>query len=411
MAAPAVEHDNVGFAPGRRALQIAPSASMALDARAKALKASGKPVISFGVGEPDFPTPEPIKQAAARAMADNATHYTTVGGELPLRQAIADRTAELCGVPFGPGQVLGTTGAKEALYLAFQALCDTGDEVIIPAPYWVSYAEQARLAGAEPIIVQTPPPAWKLTPEILREHLTPRTRVLSLCSPSNPTGIVYSDSELAALADVLTDARIAVVVDEIYARIGYVAVGRWLRAAPHMAGRTLIVDGVSKAYAMTGWRLGWLVGPPALMAAAGAVQSHLSSHPSSISQRAALHALANDPAVEKDVEGMVSTFRKRRDAIVAGLAAIDGVVCPVPDGAFYVFPDMRGLLGRPLGERGAVVRSTNELSAYLLDEALVASVPGEAFGGPGFIRFSYALAMDQLHEGVARMQRALRAAA
>lgn len=406
MAAPAV--DPVGFAPGKRALRIAPSASMALDARAKALKASGQAVISFGVGEPDFPTPEPIKQAAARAMASDATHYTTVGGEPALRQAIADRTAEICGVPFAPGQVLGTTGAKEALYLAFQALCDVGDEVVIPAPFWVSYAEQARLAGAEPIIVQTDPADWKLTPDLLRQHLTPRSRVLSLCSPSNPTGIVYSDRELGALADVIAESSAAVVIDEIYARMSYVPVGRWLRVAPHLADRTLIVDGVSKAYAMTGWRLGWLVGPPALMAAAGAVQSHLSSHPSTLSQRAAIHALSSDASVESTVDEMVRTFKQRRDAIVAGLSLIDGLTCPVPDGAFYVFPDVRGLLHRPLGERGTVVSSSAELCAYLLDEALVAAVPGEAFGVPGFVRLSYALGMEQLNEGVTRIQQALR---
>jgi aspartate aminotransferase len=382
---------------------------MALDARAKALKAAGKPVISFGVGEPDFPTPEPIKHAAQRALGANATHYTTVGGEPALRQAIAERTAETCGVPFGPAQVVATTGAKEALYLAFQALCDAGDEVVIPAPFWVSYAEQARLAGAQPIIVQTEPGTWKLTPERLRQHLSPRTRVLSLCTPSNPTGIVYTDGELAALAEVIADSpSAAVVVDEIYARISYVPVGRWLRAAPRLADRTLIVDGMSKAYAMTGWRLGWLVGPEPIVGAAAAIQSHLSSHPSSVSQRAALYALGGDAAVEAEVDEMVRTFKRRRDAICAGLNAIDGVQCPAPDGAFYVFPDVRGLFGRPLGERGVVLESSEAIATYLLDEALVSAVPGEAFGVPGFIRFSYALALDELQEGMARIQQVLR---
>jgi aspartate aminotransferase len=380
---------------------------MALDARSKELKAAGQPVISFGVGEPDFPTPEPIKQAANRALAAGATHYTTVSGDPPLRQAIADRTAELSGVRFGTGQVIVTSGAKEALYLAFQALCDPGDEVIIPAPFWVSYSEQARLAAAEPVIVQTEPGTWKLTPELLRRHLGPRTRVLSLCSPSNPTGIVYTDRELAELAGVLEDAPVAVVIDEIYARISYVPVGRWLRAAPQLADRTLIVDGVSKAYAMTGWRLGWLVGPQPIIGAASAIQSHLTSHPAAVSQGAALYALGNHPAIEAEVDQMVATFKQRRDAICAGLNAIEGVECPVPDGAFYVFPDVRGLFGRPLGERGVVLGSSEEVAAYLLDSSLVSAVPGEAFGVPGFIRFSYALGMDQLQEGVARIQRAL----
>ncbi len=380
---------------------------MALDARAKALKASGQDVISFGVGEPDFPTPEPIKGAANRALDANATHYTTVSGEPALRQAIAERTSELSGVGFGPSQVVATTGAKEALYLAFQTLCNPGDEVLIPAPYWVSYAEQARLAGAEPVIIQTEPGSWKLTPELLRHHLTPRSRLLSLCTPSNPTGIVYTDGELAALAEVLSESQAGVLVDEIYARISYVPVGRWLRAAPDFAPRTLIVDGVSKAYAMTGWRLGWLVGPQPVIAAASAIQSHLSSHPSSVSQRAAVYALGNDASVEATIGEMVRTFQQRRDAICVGLNAIDGVTCPVPEGAFYVFPDVRGLFGRPLGEHGTVVQSSNELAAYLLDEALVSAVPGEAFGVPGFIRFSYALSMDELQEGVQRMQRTL----
>jgi aspartate aminotransferase len=341
-------------------------------------------------------------------MADDATHYTVVGGEPALKQAIAERTAELAGVSFTPGQVLATTGAKEALYLAFQTVCDAGDDILIPAPYWVTYAEQARLADANPVVVQTEPGRWKLTPELLRQHLTPRSRLLVLCSPSNPSGIVYSDAELAALAAVLRESGVGVLVDEIYAPISYVPVGRWLRAAPDLADRSLIVDGVSKAYAMTGWRLGWLVGPAPIVQAAFNIQSNLTSHPSSISQRAALYALtASDRSIQQEVEVMVRTFRQRRDAIVQGLGAIPGVVCPVPDGAFYVYPDVRGLFGKPLGPKGRVVGSSAELSEYLLDEALVTAVPGEAFGTPGFIRFSYALGLDELHEGVARVAQAL----
>ena len=396
-----------GFVASTRARSIAPSASMALDARAKQLKAAGQPIISFGVGEPDFPTPEPIKQAATQAMADNATHYTTVSGDPALRKLVAERTSEMTGVPFSWNQVIATSGAKEALYIAMQVLCDPGDEVLLPAPYWVSYAEQAKMAGATVVPIDTSAPNWKLTPADLRRHLTPRSRVLVLCTPCNPTGAVYSDAELAALAEVLAEADMAAVVDEIYARISYVPVGRWLRAAPQLADRTMIVDGVSKAYAMTGWRLGWLVGPPDLMETASALQSHLTSHPSSITQRAAQFALESNLAVEDEVDQMVGIFRQRRDAIVAGLAAIDGVECPEPEGAFYVFPDVRGLFGRPLGRNGRVVNTSNELAAYLLDEALVATVPGEAFGTPGFIRLSYALGMDQLNEGVERIQKAL----
>ncbi|HEY2592275.1 MAG TPA: pyridoxal phosphate-dependent aminotransferase [Chloroflexota bacterium] len=392
-----------------RARQIEASASMALDARAKALKAAGQPIISFGVGEPDFPTPEPVKDAATRALADDATHYTTVSGDPALRKLVADHTAEVTGVPFNWNQVIATSGAKEALFIAMQILCDPGDEVLLPAPYWVSYAEQAKMAGATVVPIDTRARSWKLSPEDLRAHLTPRSRALVLCTPSNPTGCVYTDAELAALADVLAERDVAVVVDEIYARISYVPVGRWLRAAPAMADRSFIVDGVSKAYAMTGWRLGWLLGPPELMEMASAVQSHLTSHPSSITQRAATYALQSQAAVESAIDEMVGVFRQRRDAIVSGLSAIDGMVCGSPDGAFYVFPDVRGLLGRPLGPKGRVVSSAAELCAYLLDDALVVTVPGEAFGTPGFVRFSYALAMDQLQEGVARVQDALKA--
>jgi aspartate aminotransferase len=392
-----------------RARHIEASASMALDARAKALKAAGQPIISFGVGEPDFPTPEPVKQAANRALAEDATHYTTVSGDPALRKLVAERTAELTGVPFAWPQVIATSGAKEALFIAMQVLCDPGDEVLLPAPYWVSYAEQAKMAAASVVSMDTSPPGWKLTPKALRASLTPRSRALVLCTPCNPTGAVYSDAELAALAEVLADADVAVIVDEVYARISYVPVGRWLRAAPQMADRTFIVDGVSKAYAMTGWRLGWLVGPPQMMEMASAVQSHLTSHPSSITQRAATFALENAAEVEAKVDEMVGIFRQRRDAIVEGLSSIDGVECSEPEGAFYVFPDVRQLFGRPLGPNGRVVNSSNELAAYLLDDALVVTVPGEAFGMPGFLRFSYALGMDQLREGVARVQDALRA--
>ncbi|MBV9582331.1 MAG: pyridoxal phosphate-dependent aminotransferase [Chloroflexi bacterium] len=399
-----------GLVASTRARQIEASASMALDARAKALKAAGQPMISFGVGEPDFPTPEPIKSAATRALTADATHYTTVSGDPALRRLVADRTAEVSGVPFQWNQVIATSGAKEALYIALQVLCDPGDEVLLPAPYWVSYAEQAKMADATVVPVETNPPGWKLTPEALEQQLTPRSRVLVLCTPCNPTGAVYSDAELAALAEVIAGRDIATIVDEIYARISYAPVGRWLRAAPHLADRSFIVDGVSKAYAMTGWRLGWLVGPPAIMEMASALQSHLTSHPSSVTQRAATYALEGDVDVERSVDEMVGIFRERRDAIVAGLSAIDGVVVAPPDGAFYVFPDVRGLLGRPLGPKGRVVNSSNELSAYLLDDALVVTVPGEAFGTPGFVRFSYALGMQQLTEGVQRVQDALRPA-
>jgi aspartate aminotransferase len=279
--------------------------------------------------------------------------------------------------------------------------------VLIPAPFWVTYAEQARLAGATPVQIDTSPPGWKLSPEVLREHITPRSKALMLCTPSNPTGCVYTDAELAGLASVVAEAGLVAIVDEIYARISYVPVGSWLRAAPDLADHSLIIDGVSKAYAMTGWRLGWLIGPQPIVQAAAAIQSHLTSHPSSITQRAALFALQQNPQVEATVDEMVRVFRQRRDAIVEELSRVPGFDCPTPEGAFYVFPDARGLLNRPLGPNGRVVTSTIELSAYLLDEALVNTVPGEAFGTPGFVRFSYALGMDDLREGIHRIAAAV----
>jgi aspartate aminotransferase len=253
----------------------------------------------------------------------------------------------------------------------------------------------------------TDPTNWKQTPEVLRQHLTPKTRQLQLCSPSNPTGIVYSEAELRALADVIRDTDAYVMVDEIYARISYVPVGRWLRAAPDLADRTIIIDGVSKAYAMTGWRLGWMVGPKDVVASCNALQSQLTSHPSAVSQQAALAALKHNPEVEQIVDAMVKTFRERRDAIVDGLQGIPGLTCPHPDGAFYVYPDVRGLLGRPLGESGYVAQTSKDVAAYLLDQTFTSTVPGEAFGTPGFLRLSYALSMESLQEGCARIRKAL----
>ena len=308
----------------------------------------------------------------------------------------------MTGVPFTWNQVIATSGAKEALYIAMQVLCDPGDEVLMPAPYWVSYAEQAKMAGATVVPIDSSPPHWKLTPDDLRRHLSPRSRVLVLCTPNNPTGAVYSDAELAALAEVLADSDLAVVVDEIYARISYVPVGRWLRAAPQMADRSLIVDGVSKAYAMTGWRLGWLVGPPDLIETASALQSHLTSHPSSITQRAATFALENNAAVEQTVDEMVGIFRQRRDAIVAGLSAIDGIECSEPEGAFYVFPDVRGLYGRPLGPKGRVVTLSRRAVRLFARRRAGSNRARRSLRHarlyPSLVRAS----MDQLNEGVAR---------
>ncbi|MBX0326843.1 pyridoxal phosphate-dependent aminotransferase [Oscillochloris sp. ZM17-4] len=391
----------------RRVAQLEPSATAAMGGRVAQMRAAGINVISFSVGEPDFDTPTPIKDAGIDAINHNHTHYTPAGGTAELRKAIALRASADSGLTYGVGQVTTTAGAKEALYLAFQALCDEGDEAIIPAPYWVSYIEQAKLAGATPITpMTTEESGFKLTPEQLAASLSPRTRIIVLNSPSNPTGAVYSAAELRALADVLRDSEAIVITDEIYDAICYVEYARWLKVAPEMADRTLIINGAAKAYAMTGWRVGYAVGPQPIITAIKDIQSHTSTHTASISQYAALAAYTPNPEIEATVVEMAAQFHKRRDLILDLLAEIPDITCNVPDGAFYVFPNVTGLLNRPL--RGDTVCATSdELTNYLLDEAHIAAVSGESFGAPGFIRFSYATSEDQIIEGMRRFAAAL----
>ncbi|MEI8308200.1 MAG: pyridoxal phosphate-dependent aminotransferase [Chloroflexales bacterium] len=391
----------------RRLAQLEASATAAMTGRVAQMRAAGINVISFSVGEPDFDTPAPIKAAGIDAINKNYTHYTPAGGTAELRKAVAQRASIDSGVTYGIGQVTTTAGAKEALYLAFQALCDEGDEAIIPAPYWVSYVEQAKLAGAIPVTpMTTEATGFKLTPDQLAASLSPRTRVIVLNSPSNPTGAVYSAAELRALADVLRDSEAIVIADEIYDAISYVEYARWLKVAPEMANRTLIVNGVAKAYAMTGWRVGYVVGPQPIINAIKDIQSHTSTHTASISQYAALAAYTSSPEIEATVVEMAAQFHKRRDIILDLMAGIPGVTCSVPDGAFYVFPNVTGLLNRPL-RGGKVCATSDDLTNYLLDEAHIAAVSGEAFGAPGYIRFSYATAEEQIIEGMRRFAAAL----
>lgn len=392
----------------RRLAQLEASATSAMTGRVAQMRAAGINVISFSVGEPDFDTPAPIKAAAIDAIDKNYTHYTPAGGTLDLRKAIAQRVSADSGVSYTVGQVTTTAGAKEALYLAFQALCDEGDEAIIPAPYWVSYIEQAKLAGAAPITPMTSEESgFKLTPEQLRASLSPKTRIVVLNSPSNPTGAVYSAAELRALADVLRDSQAIVISDEIYDAISYVDYARWLKVAPEMADRTLIVNGAAKAYAMTGWRVGYIAGPQPIIEAIKAIQSHTSTHTASISQYAALAAYTPNPEIEATVEEMAAQFHKRRDLILELLAEIPDVSCNVPDGAFYVFPNVSGLLNRPL-RGGKTCATSNDLINYLLEEAHIATVSGEAFGAPGYIRLSYATSEAQIIEGMRRFAAALK---
>lgn len=396
-----------------RLAAVEPSATIGLIARIAQMTSEGISVISFGQGEPDFPTPEPIKASAVKALERNETRYTPTGGTLELRRALARRFQEMTGVSYTPAQVMATCGAKEALYLAFQAICDPGDEVIVPAPYWVSYIEQVRLASATPVIIPTDESSgFKMSPQQVANYLTPQTRAIVLCSPSNPTGSVYTAEEIQGLAEVLRGSDAMVIADEIYDVICFVDYDRWLRVVPDFADRTLVINGASKTYAMTGWRMGYAAGPKDVIDAMRSIQSHSTTHPTSFCQQAVLTVL--NPSPESSVEignrvaEMVFQFRERRDVMVRKLLEIDGVTCTVPDGAFYVFPNVSGLLNRPLGANGVVCQTSQELAAYLLEHAQIGVVFGEAFGAPGYLRLSFAMGMDDLVEGMRRFAEAVK---
>jgi aspartate aminotransferase len=377
---------------------------MAIDARQKAMKREGLPVISFGAGEPDFRTPEAIADAGKAAIDAGFTKYTAVNGVAELREAIACRLRQDLDLHYSPEQIIITNGAKEALYNAFQALLDEGDEVIIPAPYWVSYEAQVVLAGGKPVIVPTQETdGFKLQPGQLQAALTGRTRLLVLNSPSNPTGAVYTAGELAALGKVLHPTSVGVISDEIYQRISYRGPSPSFAAAvPDLFDRTILINGASKAYSMTGWRIGYAAGPIEVIRAMAGVQSHSTSNASSVAQYAAIEAFHGP---QDEVDRMVAAFRERRDVIVDLLQAIPGVTCAVPDGAFYAFPNVKGVLHRSYGDR--VITSSLDLSRFLLESVYVATVPGEAFGLPGYLRLSYACDMETIHTGLARITEAL----
>ncbi len=391
----------------KRLAELQPSATIGLIGRINELRKQGIQVISFGQGEPDFPTPEPIKKAGIDAIEKNLTRYTPAGGIPELREAIAKQEAQATGLKWEAAHVVTTSGAKEALYLAFQAICNPGDEVIIPAPYWVSYIEQAHLAGAVPVIIPTDESTgFKITAEQLSAHLTPNTRALVLNSPSNPTGSVYNADELAALAEMLRPTEVIVLSDEIYDRVCYVPYARWLQVAPYMEGQTLVFNGFSKTYAMTGWRVGYVLGQVPIVASMKAIQSHSTTHPASIAQYAALAAFADPNEMDKLIEERLAAFRERRDLIVDTLSKIPGVSCAVPDGAFYVFPNVSGLLNRPL-KNDTLCATSEELATYLLEQAHIGMVFGEAFGAPGYLRISYAQSKDAIEEGMRRLTEAV----
>jgi aspartate/methionine/tyrosine aminotransferase len=387
-----------------RIAAIAESATLAVDAKAKALKAAGRPVIGFGAGEPDFATPDYIVDAAIAAAKDPRYHrYTPVAGLPELREAIAEKTLRDTGYRVSPSQVVVTNGGKQAVYNTFAALLDPGDEVLLVAPYWTTYPEAIRLAGGVPVPVLTDDTTGYLASvEQLAAARTERTKVLLFVSPSNPSGAVYPPEQVAAVGRWAAEQGLWVVTDEIYEHLVYD--GRQnasiATVTPELGDRVVVLNGVAKTYAMTGWRVGWLIGPADLVRAATNLQSHATSNVANVSQAAAVAALTGDLSA---VATMRAAFDRRRRTMVRMLSEIDGVRCPEPGGAFYAYPQVKGLLGRPLAGRTA--RNTVELAELILEEAEVAVVPGEAFGTPGYLRLSYALGDDDLVEGVGRIQK------
>jgi aspartate/methionine/tyrosine aminotransferase len=385
---------------------IAESATLAVDAKAKAMKAAGAPVVGFGAGEPDFATPDYIVAAAVEACRDPRNHrYSPAGGLPELKAAIVAKTRRDSGYVVEPSQVLVTNGGKQAVYQAFATLLDPGDEVLLPAPYWTTYPEAIRLAGGVPVeVLADETQDYKVSVEQLDEARTERTKVLLFCSPSNPTGAVYSAEQVEEIGRWADEYGLWVVTDEIYEHLTYdgaEAVSMPV-AVPALADRCIVLNGVAKTYAMTGWRVGWLIGPPDVVKAATSLQSHATSNVANVSQRAAVAALEADLSA---VSTMREAFDRRRRIIVDMLNEIDGVVCPEPHGAFYAYPSVKGVLGRQIA--GRTPASSAELAELILEEVEVAVVPGEAFGTPGYVRLSYALSDEDLVEGISRLQKLL----
>ncbi|RJQ11831.1 MAG: pyridoxal phosphate-dependent aminotransferase [Bacillota bacterium] len=389
----------------KRALGIEPSATLAVDSRAKALAAAGKDIVNFGVGEPDFPTPPAATEAATEAIREGFTKYTPAAGIPQLRKAIREKLLRDNGLDYDPEEIVVSVGAKHSLYNAFQVLCEVGDEVLVPSPYWVTYPEQVRLAGGVPVFVKTDKPAgYKLDVAALKAHVTPRTRILILNSPSNPTGAVVPPSEMEAVAEFVLRHNLYLISDEVYEKLVYHGAVHRSPAAvdPEVKRRTVVINGVSKAYAMTGWRIGYAAAPLAVAKAMAAFQGHVTSNPTSIAQRAALGALTGD---SEAVTAMVTEFEARRDYMVSRLEAIPGLRTPEPEGAFYVFPSLGGLAGARVA--GRTLADGSDLAMILLEEAGVAVVPGVAFGKPDAVRFSYANSMANIEKGMDRVEEVL----
>lgn len=384
---------------------IKPSATLAVSGKAKEMRAAGINVINLSAGEPDFDTPERISAAARQAITEGQTKYTLTPGIPPLREAIVDKFARDYGYSITADQVVVSCGAKHSLFLAFMGLVNPGDEVIIPAPYWVSYPPQVRLFGGEPVIVETgAETCFKLTPQLLKSAITPKTRVLLINSPSNPTGQLYSREELAQLAEIVLESGIAVVSDDIYEKLIYDGgeFSSMAQISVELRQQCVVINGVSKCSAMTGWRIGYMVAPASFAAAVTRLQGQMTSNACSISQHAAIEAIAGEAS---ELPGWLESFQSRRDRMVEMLNAIEGISCQSPGGAFYVFADIRELLGRKAGDRE--LDDDMAWAGYLLEEAHVACVPGSPFGGKGYLRLSFATSLEIIEEGIRRMGRAI----
>jgi aspartate aminotransferase len=389
----------------KRLQTIAPSATLEVSARAAELRARGIDIFPFGVGEPDFEPPRFVLEAAKQAIDKGCSKYTAVTGIAPLKEAICAWSKERRGHAPSPSQVCVTVGAKHALFNLALALFEPGDDVIIPSPCWVTYPEQVRLVGATPVIVQTEEAAgWRLGPAELERALTPRTKAIILCTPSNPTGAAYPEAAMGALLDVLRKHSAWLIVDEIYAELVYDGFRHVsaARLAPDMMDRIIIVDGASKMYAMTGWRIGWSIAPATLTRALDVVQGQSTTNAAAVAQYAALAALTGP---QEEVERMREAFQRRRDVMVQGLNAIPGIRCRMPEGAFYAFADCRGLLSLDYG--GSPIGDDTRLGQWLLDRAHIAAVPGSAFGAPGYVRFSYATSEERIRAGLASLRAAI----
>lgn len=382
------------------------SSTMAIDALAKQMKAEGVDVVGFGAGEPDFNTPDHIKAAAVQAIANNVTRYTPASGTVALKQAVCQRMKEDCGLDYKPSQVVVTSGAKHCVYIALRALVDPGDEVILPAPFWVSYLELIKMVGGVPVVVTAQESAgFKMTAEQLAAAITPRTKALILNNPSNPTGMVYSQEELAAIARVCVERNIYVISDEIYYGLLYDGVKSvsFASLGEDVKERTILINGVSKSYAMTGWRIGYLLSNEKIAKVMGNFLSHSTGSPSSVSQAASVAAL-NGP--QDCVEEMRRAFEERRNYIVSRVNAIDGVSCIKPQGAFYIMMNVEKQLGRTL--HGELIKTGDDFSAALLKHGLVATVPCSGFGAPSFVRWSYATSMENIKKGMDRLEEFLK---